>query len=305
MSPFTPTDEKLFFTKRDPLDPRLGELAGRKVADHDVVILGYPDDEGVHLNGGRVGAALGPAEIRNWLYRMTPHPARKIQSFADAGNLVSKQQIEHRHQAAIKKATDLLKHHKILSLGGGNDYAYCDGLAFLETHDNGIIINVDAHLDVRDLSNGPTSGTPFFRLLESKHKFDFLELGIQTQCNSKNHWQYVEKKNGQIITAEELSESPLSFLDYTLQATGDLFLKTRPVFLAIDIDAFAWPYAAGASQSWPLGILPHDFMPFLNFLLKRMDVRGLGIYEVAPPLDTGHGTAKLAAQLAHNFLHYV
>ena len=35
-------------------------------------ILGYPDDEGIKLNGGRTGAALAPTAIRQFLYKMTP-----------------------------------------------------------------------------------------------------------------------------------------------------------------------------------------------------------------------------------------
>jgi arginase family enzyme len=31
----------------------------------------------------------------------------------------------------------------------------------------------------------------------------------------------------------------------------------------------------------------------------------MGLYEVSPPLDQGGGTARLAAQFAHGFLHHV
>src|SRR5437762_8296566 len=36
------------------------------------VIVGFPQDEGVRRNQGRPGAAQAPAEIRRWLYRLTP-----------------------------------------------------------------------------------------------------------------------------------------------------------------------------------------------------------------------------------------
>jgi formiminoglutamase len=84
---------------------------------------------------------------------------------------------------------------------------------------------------------------------------------------------------------------------------GEEWLRRRPAYLALDIDAFAWPYAIGSSASWPIGLDPVRFWPLYNCLLKRLDVRVLGIYEVSPPLDVNHGTAKLAAQFAHGFLH--
>ena len=308
MADFSPVNPKLFFSKNDPRDPRLGDLVKPSLDTEDVVILGYPDDEGIRLNGGREGAALGPEQIRHWLYRTTPHPRRPSKTFADVGDLSLRESAESRYERARDFLREVLaKNVQTLSLGGGNDYAYPDGMAFLDVYreQNPLIINVDAHLDVRDLSRGPTSGTPFFRLLESKVKFEFVELGIPSQCNSAQHWDYVEQMGGTIISLDEILDSGLSPLELTVQRLGDSLLRKRPTFLAIDIDAFSSPYSVGSSASWPVGLEPQSFWPLYQFLLKRMDVRSMGLYEVSPPLDPTSGTAKLAAQLAHSFLHHV
>lgn len=308
MGNFTPIDSKLLFSRQDKSDPRLGEKVQPQATDAQVCVLGYPDDEGIRLNGGREGAKDGPDSIRHWLYRMTPHPQRELQSFSDLGNLSLTGDLNARHEsAAAEVASCLKKNQKVLTFGGGNDYAYADGLGFLKAVEGQphkpLIINIDAHLDVR--TNGINSGTPFFRLLESEHKFDFVELGIQGHCNAKAHWDYVAKKGGKILTTEQIYSSGVSLIESTTTLLGDWLLKPRPTFLAIDIDAFAWPFAEGSSASWPLGLLPHDFMPLLNLLLKRLNVRVMGIYEVAPGLETNSGTSKLAAQWAHMFLHNV
>ncbi len=73
MNRITPADVAQRDTAAD--DPRFGRLLGSRLgpADHpDVVMLGFPSDEGVRRNGGRVGAAQGPAAIRAALYRFTP-----------------------------------------------------------------------------------------------------------------------------------------------------------------------------------------------------------------------------------------
>jgi len=308
MADFIPADPKLFFSKNNPLDPRLGDLVKTAVEGADVVILGYPDDEGIQLNGGREGAALGPIEIRNWLYRTTPHPRRAMKAFADLGDLEINGSVLERHEVARAFAKKLLEQNlQLLTFGGGNDYAYCDGLAFLEANKGKrpLIINIDAHLDVRDMSAGPTSGTPFYRLLESGNVFEFVEIGVQGQCNSTHHWDYVEKKGGKIISFEEIQESGRSLTEYVVQMLGESLLRKRPTFLALDIDVMAFPFAVGASASWPIGLLPQDLMALLQVLMKRLDVRVFGIYEVSPPLDMASGTAKLAAQFAHGFLHHV
>ena len=53
-----------------PDDPRVGALLARRVAEGvapRVVIVGFPSDEGVRRNGGRVGAAGAPDRIRRVL----------------------------------------------------------------------------------------------------------------------------------------------------------------------------------------------------------------------------------------------
>jgi formiminoglutamase len=307
MNLFSSPDSSLFFSRKDPQDPRLGELVKRAPDGPGVAILGYPDDEGIRLNEGRPGAKDGPDAIRQWLYRMTPHARQKLKGCFDLGNLKFESGIEHRHRDVAAAVEDLLgKNHGVLALGGGNDYAYADGLGFLKSlkkGERGVILNIDAHLDVRDLSRGLTSGTPFYRLLESEHKFDFFEIGIQGQCNSKAHWDYVEKKGGKIISMDEILGAGVSLTETVSEQLGDLLLKRRPAFLAIDMDSFAYPFAEGTSASWPLGILPHDFHPLLSLLLRRWDVRVLGLYEVSPALEKGSATSKLAAQWAHMYLH--
>ena len=300
-------DSALFFSRQDPADPRLGELHRPSAEDAAVSILGYPDDEGIQLNGGRVGAALGPAEIRRWLYRMTPHPRREPATFHDLGDVpVEAGPLATRHELGRETVRHALKQERrVLALGGGNDYAYADGRAFLDVYGERrpLVINVDAHLDVRDSARSLNSGTPFFRMLESGVPFDFVEFGIQTHCNARAHWDYVLAKGGRIVTLEEMREAGLSALDYATQTLGELWLKRRPTFLAIDRDAFAWAHAQGTSAAWPLGLAPDEFFPLFALWLKRLDVRVLGLYETSPPLDPGGGTARLAAQLAHGFLH--
>jgi formiminoglutamase len=309
MPPIETVEPISFFTRpRDPADPRLAELADSSAGDGAVAIVGYPDDEGIKLNGGRPGAAEGPKEIRRWLYRMTPHPRRTLKAFLDSGDLTAEAPLEERHEEARAHAAKLLESgRQVLSFGGGNDYAYSDGMAFLDQkfEQRPLIINIDAHLDVRDLSRGLNSGTPFFRLLESGRPFDFMEIGIQGQCNAQAHWDYVESKGGKILALEEIADSGLSLSDFVAGRAGDWLLKARPAFLAVDMDAFAWPYAQGTSAAWPLGLDPMQFHSFAQMICRRLNVLVYGIYEVSPPLDQGGGTARLAAQFAHGFLHHV
>src|SRR5438132_1056779 len=77
------------YQPRRPDDPRLGEIV--EFWDGDMaalkpgraVLIGFPQDEGVRRNGGRVGAAEAPSEIRRFLYRLTPWDAISGASLED------------------------------------------------------------------------------------------------------------------------------------------------------------------------------------------------------------------------------
>jgi formiminoglutamase len=335
----SPIESKLFFSKNDPRDVRLGDLAKplsvpgasselaqalKAKANPSpsvplVTLTGYPDDEGILKNGGRIGAAEGPDRIRNYLYKMTP-PAfiQDAVNLLDLGNLAPDRNgdLTSRHQAARDIATASLQAGaRALTFGGGHDYGFPDAAAYcswsLSQTQIGasqpkpiapLVINFDAHLDVRPLDHGLTSGTPFFRLLEEFPEIDFVELGIQSQCNSKDHVQWLREKGGRIIFEEERVAKNCSLSSALLDLLGDGALRRRSAFISVDIDGFSSAYAPGASQSWPTGFSPDDFFRCLSWCFSRFDVRGLGIYEVAPRLDIDDRTSRLAALIAHRFM---
>ena len=78
-----PTDSKIFFSKNDPQDIRLGDLIEPIEADrisqltslkNKYAVISYPDDEGISLNGGRLGAKEAPSVIKTFLYKMYQNP---------------------------------------------------------------------------------------------------------------------------------------------------------------------------------------------------------------------------------------
>ncbi|MGE5085532.1 MAG: formimidoylglutamase [Bacillota bacterium] len=311
MSWLHPTDKHLLFTKNDKEDPRLGEcvqllpkddLANISNYDFDFAILGYPDDEGIGLNGGRVGAQVAPREIRTPLYKMTPHlQSTTLPKILDLGDLDKGKPLSERHEKGREIIASLAKAGKRwISFGGGHDYGYCDSTGFVQTFPgDAVVINFDAHMDVRPTDKGLNSGTPFFRLLsEFSGQVDFAEVGIQNQCNSKSHISWAKSKGAQIFTLDDLNRHGL--LETLQNYLKDK--KSKKIFLSVDIDAFTSSEAPGCSQSWTTGLFTKDFLEALQWLLENHDVRGMGIYEVSPPLDSDRRTCKLAALLSHGFI---
>ncbi|HWU44732.1 MAG TPA: formimidoylglutamase [Bdellovibrio sp.] len=313
MTDLHPIDRNLLFTKNDKEDPRLGEcvqlfeksdLNSLSSLAYDFAILGYADDEGIALNGGRIGAHAAPEKIRHYLYRMTPHlEAKKLPQLLDFGNLsaANGKSLQERHETGRHIVKALAKTgHAWISLGGGHDYGYCDSTAFAETYrDQAVVINFDAHMDVRPTDKGFNSGTPFYRLLsEFAGHVDFAEVGIQNQCNSRFHIEWAKKHGASVFSLDQIHEQGLqSVLQHFLKGK-----EKKKIFLSIDMDAFSSNEAPGCSQSWTTGFFAQDFLPVLQWLIKNYQVSGMGLYEVSPPLDQDHRTSKLAALLAHHFI---
>ncbi|HEY8270147.1 MAG TPA: formimidoylglutamase [Pseudobdellovibrionaceae bacterium] len=321
----TTADSQLFFTRNDSSDPRIGEwVTGLKLAqasDLSLIqspswtLLGYPDDEGIDMNGGRRGASYAPDAIRTYFYKMTPSLMKpQPQSLLDLGNLRTDIPLAERHERGkviIKTALDL--GHRTLSLGGGHDYGYADGAGFIEhclaqqtgkgpRQNRPVMINFDAHLDVRSTEKGFHSGTPFYRLLtQYEGQFDFVEVGLQNQCNSLEHLHWAQKKGAQILLLQDIREVGLKKSLSSVIAS----LQGQPCCLSVDIDAFASAEAPGCSQSWTTGLHIQEFLPTLQMLQSELTVKSLAIYEVSPPLDQDNRTSKLAALILHHTIFHV
>lgn len=323
---FVPTPDSLFFGRGDKNDPRLGELVkpatlsklGAPAAGSTkLAILGYPDDDGIALNGGRPGAKEAPARIRQYLYKMTPpailatHAESQKLELCDFGDLdcsskTSPAELASRHETAREAVLKLLKNgFKTLTLGGGHDYGFPDAAAFCESCRPGVrplVINFDAHLDVRPPDKGFHSGTPFHRLLTAFPEIDFLELGLQSQCNSAAHLAWAHERGVLASFQEDRLAAGESLTQVLHRFLGESALRARPTFLSIDIDGFSSSIAPGASQVWPTGFSADDFFDAFSWCMRRLDVRGVGIYEVSPKFDVDDRTSRLAALIAHRFM---
>ncbi|MBO9668713.1 MAG: arginase family protein, partial [Bdellovibrio sp.] len=118
------------------------------------------------------------------------------------------------------------------------------------------------------------------------------------QCNSRAHIAWAKQHGADVFTLDQINaEGLLPVLQNYLKGK-----ETKKIFLSVDIDAFTSNEAPGCSQSWTTGLFTKDFLEALHWMMKHYDIRGMGIYEVSPPLDQDKRTSKLAALISHNFI---
>lgn len=301
-------------TNRRPNDPRLGEsiakISNPKTIEREVGaigLLGSPDDTGVKLNGGRPGAALGPEAIRRHLFKMTLDPDWKecIRIF-DCGDATVSSDIRKTHSASLKLSRSVAATcDTVVAIGGGHDFAAPHFMGFVDgVRDRGGalpragLLNVDPHLDVRELENGlPHSGTPFREILESQclSGRNLVQFGFRRNRNSRAHVEFCRTRNVVLCPFEEM-KSPVEAFSKELKA-----LLARVSVLGVTIDMDSCESAEGTSAAPVVGFRTAELMEMARIAGLMKKVQFLEIAEVAPKLDLHERSARIAAEIIYAF----
>lgn len=282
----------------DREDPRVGTLLGRAVAAGEkprVVLLGFPTDEGVRRNGGRAGAARGPAEIRHWLGRLTPD-ARDPQRFttllehtADLGDVDLTGNLDADQSALGQVVAGQLRLGRfVIVLGGGHETAYGHFLGYAVAKLRCEILNWDAHADVRPLRDRLAhSGSPFRQAAE--HPTGTLRrytvAGLQPQSVAAAHLDFV-RRHGRAVFRDEVTPTLVRELHHKLEG---------PAFVSFDLDAVDQACAPGVSAPSMGGFGVAEWLGFAFEAGRHPAVRSCDVVELNPSLDRDGQTARLAA----------
>lgn len=274
----------------DVLRPGLPQSPG-------VVLLGVPDDTGVHAVGGRPGAAGGPAAFRQALQRYgTSYDFGSGTDLAslplgDAGDVqVAPGDTPTTHRRTTERVAVLLQAgHRVVCVGGGHDLTFAHVRALLQPLRG---VNVDAHPDVRPLAGGRiTSGSPYYLMYEELTVEAFWEIGLQPAVCRGEHIQYLRSKGARIVPLAEFH--PQAFEEAVVGAH----------FVSLDLDGVAQAFAPGVSAPNPDGFTPREMLAMARRAGREPSVRLLDIMELNPRFDVDGRTARLAVALFLAFLH--
>lgn len=288
-------------------DPRIGHLLGRSLEPNvtpRAVLIGFPSDTGVTINGGRAGASEAPRAIRKELYKMTPNAgepktfAGLIESSADPGDVNITGDLES-DQKALGEAVGFYLEKGIVPviLGGGHETAYGHFLGYAEADLNTAIINLDAHTDVRPLKKGNAhSGSPFRQAMEHNSGCceQYLAAGLQPHSVAGSHAGYIQEKGGRLLFRDETNIT--RFSGFLHEAAG-----TR-IMVTFDMDAVDQSFAPGVSAPCVNGLHPDFWLTAAYLAGKNQKVTSFDLSEVNPTYDRDHQTAKLAALTVWHFL---
>jgi len=294
-------------------DPRMGDIIKRVETDSNykassklhLGLLGFPYDEGVRRNGGRVGSKDGPIVLRKLMQRIGTvvnveynADLRQIEML-DFGDIDGSLSLEEGHKKLRETVGSLIKNGVIpFVVGGGNDQSFPNGSALLDNYSDVGVINIDAHFDVRPLKNGLThSGSPFRQLLEDRLKGSrFVEFASQGNQCSAIHAEYIKEKGGSIHWLSSLRKNgniPQQF-EEIINSLGE------NVFVSFDLDAVCGRDAPGVSAPGTIGLSSEEALEMCFIAGKHKNVKLFDLSEYNPAIED-YRTGRLVANMFYFF----
>ncbi len=252
-----------------------------------IALLGMPDDTGVGLNGGRLGARDGPSALRAALARYgSAEPSGFAwPSVCDAGDVEpAGDDLHESHRRVTEAVRVIMEAGRLpLGIGGGHDLTYPFVRGVQQAIGRPMAgVYFDAHLDVREEIG---SGMPFRRLIEGGHCERLDVHGLDAMANSREHIDWFCAHGGRVDPHGPSGPWP-----------------EDDVFVSFDLDVIDQSCAPGVSAMNPAGWSPAQSCVWVRAAGQCDRVRCFDVMELSPPNDEQGRTARLAARLVLEFI---
>jgi agmatinase len=200
------------------------------------------------------------------------------------------------HEDIFKVAAKAIRDGKFL-VGLGGEHGITSALvrATLARHRKLSVLQIDAHLDLRD----SYEGTPYSHASVMRRVLDFgcsvVPVGIRNV--SREEHRFVRERKVPFVSARECHMAD-DWVDRVLNSLGET------VYVSIDIDGFDPAYAPGTGTPEPGGLDWYQVTGLLRLVAAEKKVVGADIVEVMP-IPGQAVTEFLAARLAYKLMGYV
>ncbi|MFK2825304.1 formimidoylglutamase [Bacillus sp. B190/17] len=256
-------------------------------------IVGFECEEGVRRNKGRLGAALAPNKIRQFLSSLPYNIDKKV---VDTGNISCENgELEKAQEQLGSHLNELYSHSCTpIILGGGHETLYGHYLGarqYIGPDAKLGIINIDAHFDMRD-DPIPSSGTMFRQILEQDSNAGYLCIGIQEFGNTKSLFNTADRLGCRYIYEEDVTAN--NFQE-TFGAIDQFSKDHDYIILTLCTDSIIAYAAPGVSAPSPFGLDPKTVKTLLKYTAAKENMLSFDISEVNPTYDQDDRTVRLAA----------
>jgi agmatinase len=270
--------------------------------DADVVVIGVPTDAGTTY---QPGARLAPYHVRRVSALIQSyHPPLAVDVFGtlrvvDGGNAVfppfDRAAMREAVQATVAGA---LAGGAVPALIGGDHSVTLPAMRAVAAARGPLaVVHFDAHLD----TSGPEvwgdefhHGTPLRHAMTEGLTADggVIHVGIRGPWGTRDDDALTRKCGNRVIGADEVTDRGASRVAAEIRER----VGKRAVYVTIDVDAIDPAFAPGTGTPVPGGLASRDALAIVRGL-AGLDIAGIDVVEVCPPLDHADMTSHLAAYL--------
>ncbi len=281
---------------RDPRDLRLGDVvkSSSSCSSECLCIAGVPWD---WSTAGRPGARFAPSRLREHLYSYNVHEDLCLCDWGDVGivpgDLGSSSQ---RIYEAVKQLARSCR--GFLLLGGDHSitrYSVASALDILGGR-AGLVV-FDAHLDLRELSEGLSSGTYLRELIaERGDMLGVIVIGVRPHSVPRYMFELADMLGVEYIYSEDLE------IGIAIDRLNKTLSGASWVYVSFDSDSLDPSQCPGVNSPSPLGISLREAIDILDHIAERHRVVGADIVEYTPHLDQGDLCGRSLALIAYRIL---
>ncbi len=271
--------------------------AQRSIDQCRVSLLGVPYDGTCCF---RPGARFGPSAVREDSYGIEtycPQLNSDLENikFADLGSLDvpfgdAKLTLDY-----VQEATEILLKNNLKPLIIGGEHSITSGIikAIINNYPELIIIQLDAHADLRDewLGSKFSHACTMKRCLEILPSKKIFQIGIRSGTKS----EFFEMKNTKRLIPHTLGKNA-KYLEKALKS-----FKGTPIYLTFDLDWFDPSIMPGTGTPEPGGYFWSDFASIID-VIKSHKIIGADVVELSPKLDNSGISSILAAKVVRSLI---
>ncbi|MDK9358785.1 formimidoylglutamase [Lelliottia sp. V106_10] len=310
MKLWRPTSPDIWQGRDDSLEARNALRLYQTLAQTDlfapkhsgIALIGFECDAGVKRNHGRTGAAQAPDVLRKALANMASHSGHD--NITDMGTITVEGDQLEAAQRALSDAVQACQQSgmRTLVFGGGHETAWAHGRGVMDafSQERVLIINLDAHLDLRKAEHA-TSGTPFRQLAlyceEQNREFQYACFGVSRAANTQALWEEAARLHVTLV-------EDLDFRREALPALEKVLAQADRVYLTIDLDVLPAGEMPAVSAPAALGVPALDLLPVIGEICRSGKLQAVDLVEFNPTFDRDGQGARLAARLAWQIAHW-
>lgn len=251
----------------------------------DIAIIGVLEDRHAYNNSG---CSKGADAVRSCFYKlMNKYEELKI---VDLGNIKRGNTVEDTYFVTSEIIKSLLEKNVFpIVLGGSNDLAYSNYLAYEKKGQIINIASIDSRIDISSPEKEFNSSSYLNRIIlrQPNFLFNYSNIGHQSY--------FVDNEKSELM--KQLFFDCYRLGDIREEIEESEALVRNADMLSIDISAVRQSEAPGNYNSSPNGFYGEEICKICRYAGMSDKLSSAGFYEINPVIDRNNQTAHLVAQM--------